>query len=61
MEAIEAVSNLIANLGFPIFISLYLLHRMEKKLDDMIEAVEHLTLSIQALPRNSLTATENLL
>lgn len=37
-----AVVELISNVGFPIVLSIYLLHRMEKKLDSMIHVLEAL-------------------
>ncbi|MCC5894223.1 MAG: YvrJ family protein [Alkalibacterium sp.] len=38
-----AVIDMIANVGFPIFISLVLLHRMENKLDAVVSALNELT------------------
>ncbi|PRY83663.1 YvrJ family protein [Alkalibacterium olivapovliticus] len=38
-----AVIDMIANVGFPIFISLVLLHRMETKLDAVVKALNELT------------------
>ena len=37
-----AYMELISNTGFPIVIAMYLLHRMEKKLDALVGAIEHL-------------------
>lgn len=34
--------HLISNTGFPIVISMYLLNRMEKKLDKLVDAIEKL-------------------
>ncbi|MEN2767334.1 YvrJ family protein [Ornithinibacillus xuwenensis] len=34
--------NLISNMGFPIVISIYLLHRFEKKLDSLENAIQNL-------------------
>ncbi|MCA0981143.1 MULTISPECIES: YvrJ family protein [Exiguobacterium] len=34
--------ELISNLGFPIVVSLYLLHRIETKLDRMIQLLERM-------------------
>lgn len=42
-EVFSAAVDLIGNVGFPIFISLYLLSRFETKLDSMIKAVNELT------------------
>lgn len=36
--------NFISNTGFPMFLSVYLLNRMEKKLDGIIEALHQLSL-----------------
>lgn len=38
----EVVMQMIENIGFPIFVSLYLMIRTEKKLDALIAAVESL-------------------
>ncbi|MDN6193881.1 MAG: YvrJ family protein [Alkalibacterium sp.] len=35
--------DMIANVGFPIFISLFLLHRMESKVDAIVVALKDLT------------------
>lgn len=35
--------DMIANVGFPIFISLFLLHRMENKIDAIVVALKELT------------------
>lgn len=42
-ELFPAVIDMIANVGFPIFISLVLLHRMENKLDAVVRALNDLT------------------
>lgn len=39
----DVIVNLISNLGFPIAISLYLLIRMEKKLDKLTESIDNLS------------------
>lgn len=38
-----AYMELISNTGFPIVIAMYLLHRMEKKLDALVGAIEELS------------------
>lgn len=38
-----AVIEMIENVGFPIFISLFLLYRMEAKLNAVVQAVNQLT------------------
>lgn len=35
--------EVISNTGFPIVISLYLLNRMEKKLDELVRAIQDLS------------------
>lgn len=50
MEPVEWVSgaiDIVANTGFPIFIALYLLHRMESKLDDVVKALQDLSQAVQ--------------
>ncbi|MCQ9210012.1 YvrJ family protein [Granulicatella seriolae] len=43
---LEMLVELLSNTGFPIVISLYLLHRMEKKLDDMIHILQQVQVSL---------------
>ena len=38
-----AAADMIENVGFPIFISLFLLYRMEAKLNAVVQAVNQLT------------------
>ena len=38
-----AYMELISNTGFPIVIAMYLLHRMEQKLDALVGAIEELS------------------
>ncbi|EXJ23491.1 hypothetical protein ADIAL_1103 [Alkalibacterium sp. AK22] len=47
----SAVIDMIANVGFPIFVSLVLLHRMENKLDAVVKALNELT-SVTARSRS---------
>lgn len=42
-----AYMEMISNTGFPIVISLYLLHRMETKLDAVVSAIQELSHSFQ--------------
>ncbi len=42
-EIFITVIGMIENVGFPIFISLFLLHRMEAKLNAVVQAVNQLT------------------
>ncbi|WP_091759867.1 YvrJ family protein [Marinilactibacillus psychrotolerans] len=42
-DFVSAVIEMIENVGFPIFISLFLLYRMEAKLNAVVEAVNQLT------------------
>ena len=44
----ELISN-IANLGFPIAVSVYLLVRMEKKLEGLTESIDKLSQAINNL------------
>lgn len=39
--------NLISNVGFPIVIAIYLLHRFEKKLDTLVENISILSQAIE--------------
>ena len=40
---LSAVMEIIGNVGFPIFIALFLLQRMETKLDDVVKALNELS------------------
>ena len=40
--------DLIGNTGFPIVVSVYLLNRMEKKLDIMISLLQQLTINLKS-------------
>ncbi|MCC5890477.1 MAG: YvrJ family protein [Alkalibacterium sp.] len=42
-QLFPALVEVIANVGFPIFISVVLLHRMENKLDAVVSALNELT------------------
>lgn len=42
-QLFPALVEVIANVGFPIFISVVLLHRMENKLDAVVRALNELT------------------
>lgn len=44
-EIYSSFVDIISNIGFPIFISLYLLQRMETKLDEMVQALQDLSRS----------------
>lgn len=39
--------NLISNVGFPIVIAVYLLHRFERKLDTLVENIQILSQAIE--------------
>lgn len=45
-----SVIELVSNVGFPIFIALFLLQRMETKLDDVVKALHDLSLVIKSTP-----------
>ena len=47
VEWMSATIELISTIGFPIFISLYLLQRMESKLDDVVKALQELSTVIK--------------
>jgi len=40
---LQAVMEFISNIGFPIFITLILLQRMELKIDNLVKAIHDLT------------------
>lgn len=42
-DLFSSVIDMIANVGFPIFISLFLLNRMETKIDAVVKALNELT------------------
>lgn len=42
MDAYELLFNFVSNLGFPIVVSLYLLHRFERKIIELENAVQGL-------------------
>lgn len=42
-EIYTSFVDIISNIGFPIFVSLYLLQRMETKLDEMVDALRELS------------------
>ncbi len=45
--------RMIGNVGFPIVVTLYLLHRIESKLDGVIVAIEKLPTTITKVGRSS--------
>lgn len=44
---LKQVGEIITNYGFPIFLSIYLLVRTEKKLENLTSAINNLNLTIQ--------------
>lgn len=46
-EIYTSFVDIISNVGFPIFVSLYLLQRMETKLDEMVQALQDLSQSFK--------------
>lgn len=46
VEWMQPVVDLVSNVGFPIFISLYLLHRMENKIDDIVDVLQQLSTTL---------------
>ena len=47
----QSFFNLISNMGFPIVVSIYLLHRFEKKLDSLENAIQNLIKAIDSPKR----------
>lgn len=43
----------VGNVGFPILITIYVLVRMEKKMDDLTKAISELTINIKDSDRKS--------
>lgn len=46
MENMDWVS-MIGQVGFPILVSVYLLHRMEKKLDQLSQSIQELAMTLK--------------
>ncbi|WP_099421397.1 YvrJ family protein [Bacillus massilinigeriensis] len=46
MESMDWV-NMIGQVGFPILVSIYLLHRMERKLDQLSQSINDLAMSLK--------------
>lgn len=47
MTDYTSLINLISNVGFPIVIAVYLLHRFERKLDSLVENIQFLSQAIE--------------
>lgn len=47
MTDYAAIVNLISNVGFPIVIAIYLLHRFEKKIDALVNNIQILSTAIE--------------
>lgn len=43
LDVLNGLTEIISNVGFPIFISMFLLNRMEMKLDHIVDALTKLT------------------
>ncbi|EKU92939.1 YvrJ protein family [Alloiococcus otitis] len=43
IDLLQALVDAISNIGFPIFITLFLLHRMEAKVDNLVKAIHDLS------------------
>ena len=43
LDLLAGFTEVIGNIGFPIFISVFLLNRMEMKLDHIVDALTQLT------------------
>ncbi|WP_139788173.1 YvrJ family protein [Anoxybacillus sp. UARK-01] len=44
----DAYMSLISDVGFPVVVTLYLLHRIEAKLDGVIESIQRLSEQLAA-------------
>ena len=49
----EEILNQIANLGFPIVLSIYLLVRLEGKMENLSESITKLSASVDAIGRRA--------
>lgn len=47
MTDYAGIVNLVSNVGFPIVIAIYLLHRFEKKLDVLVDNIQTLSTVIE--------------
>ncbi|MDE1549039.1 YvrJ family protein [Jeotgalibaca caeni] len=47
---IMSLMEMVSNTGFPIVISIYLLNRMEKKLDALVQSIDNLTKTVITRP-----------
>lgn len=47
MAEFTGIVNLVSNVGFPIIIAIYLLHRFEKKLDILVDNIQTLSMVIE--------------
>lgn len=47
MDDYTSLINLISNVGFPIIIAIYLLHRFERKLDTLVDNIQALSKVIE--------------
>lgn len=45
---VDAYMSLISDVGFPVIVTLYLLHRIEAKLDGVIESIQRLSEQLAA-------------
>lgn len=43
LDLLNGFTDIISNVGFPIFISMFLLNRMETKVDHIVDALNKLT------------------
>lgn len=53
MTDYTAIVNLISNVGFPIVIAIYLLHRFERKIDALVNNIQILSTAIEKQCENS--------
>lgn len=47
-EMLASIVSAISNVGFPIFLSVYLLDKIEVKIESMVTAINELTVAIRS-------------
>ena len=47
VDEYQIIMQLVSNIGFPIAITVYLLHRFEKKIDSLEENIQKLSFAIE--------------
>lgn len=49
-QTVELIIKVISNLGFPIFVAVYLLITQNRVIRDLQDAIEKLTIAIEKMP-----------